>query len=190
MRVGVDIDGVLYPWDEAARDALTLKFGIERPGPSLSWDYLKENIDPEQWRWLWTAEGQSLAFGQIDRTYLGVVDAINDVLRPGVHEVHFVTHRDPRYTAVYTAQFLRRHFGLHPWDGVHVLRASFPKRRLATWDVFIDDKPDTVFDFLANTSAQVFSPARPWNEAELADVDDPALIRYDDPQDIVAWLSR
>lgn len=192
MLIGIDIDGVLYPWDECARDALVVKFGIERPGPSLDWDYLKNNIDPAHWRWLWTEEGQNLCFGRVPRAYPGVVEAVNSILRSGEHEVHFVTHRDPRRTAGHTAAFLQYHFGGHPWAGVHVLQASYPKRRLARWDVFIDDKPETVWDFLANTNAQVFSPVRPWN-GELAE-DEAAttkLIRYDDPRQVAAWvLSR
>lgn len=188
MLIGVDIDGVLYPWDECARDGLVAKFGIERPGPSLDWNYLKNNIAGEHWAWLWTEEGQNAAFGQVTRTYPFVTDAINALLRHGEHDVHFVTHRDPRRTAMHTAAFLSINFGGHPWAGVHVIQASVAKRRLQPWDVFIDDKPDTVFDFLANTNAQVFTPARLWNEDELGGITDPQLIRYDDPREINRWL--
>jgi hypothetical protein len=41
------------------------------------------------------------------------------------------------------------------------------KRTLQRWDVFIDDKPETVWDFLGHTDAQVFAPVRPWNVDEL-----------------------
>jgi hypothetical protein len=197
VLIGVDIDGVLYPWDECARDALVEQFGIERPGPSLDWDYLKNNVPSECWRWLWTAEGQDAAFGQTGRTYPHVADAVNAILRHGEHDVHFVTHRDPRRTAAWTAAFLTRHFGGHPWAGVHVTQASVAKRTLGRWDVFIDDKPETVCDFLHNTEAKVFTPARPWNQ-ELNDVvlfqaahGGDRFAFYDDPREVAEWvLSR
>lgn len=196
MLIGVDIDGVLFPWDECARDALVAKFGIERPGESTSWFYLKETIAVEHWAWLWSTEGQNDVFGRVGRVYPGAVAAINAILKPGDHDVHFVTHRDPRRTAVHTAAFLHLHFGGHPWAGVHVIQASVAKRTLARWDVFIDDKPDTVWDFLGNTNAKVFSPVRPWNgelnESYLWHLvnDGERLVHYDDPQEIADWVLR
>ena len=190
MNIGVDIDGVLYPWDEVARDVLVERFGIERPGPSTCWSYLKDVLPGELWRWLWSAEGQEEAFSRTWVTYPGATDAINGVLKLG-HSVHFVTHRDPRRTAVWTARFLARHFYAHPWAGVHVVQASVAKRRLLPWDVFVDDKPDTVFDFLANTGAMVFSPVRPWNVDELEGVAAGGrtnLVHYTDPEAILEWV--
>jgi hypothetical protein len=61
------------------------------------------------------------------------------------------------------------------------------KRTLARWDVFVDDKPDTVFDFLANTNAQVFAPVRPWNVNALEDGIG-GFRHYTDPMDIVRWV--
>lgn len=188
MKVGVDIDGVLYPWDDCARDALVERFGIERPGPSLSWTWLKENITGEQWAWLWTAQGQDATFSRLD-VYPGVVPAFNAILKAG-HEVHFVTHRDPRRTAVPTAEFLSAHFRRHPWAGVHVIQNGTPKRSLARWDVFVDDKPETVLGMLVNTRAHVFCPYRPWN-AELDGLDgiaSPRLTRYADPRAVADWV--
>lgn len=186
MRVGIDIDGVLYPWDEAARDALQWKFRIERPGPSLYWTWLKDNITRDQWDWLWTEEGQNEAFSQTYRAYPGAAAMVNAILKAG-HEVHFVTHRDPRRTAIQTALFLSFHFHAHPWAGVHVVQNRTKKHSLQGWDVFIDDKPETVREMLAWTNAQVFTPARPWN-VELGGAAHPRLIRYDDPSAVADWI--
>lgn len=187
MVIGVDIDGVLYPWDECARDALVAKFGIERPGPSTSWSFLKYALPRELWTWLWSADGQEASFSQVERTYPGTVEAVNGLLKAG-HRVHFVTHRDPRRTAVLTAAFLHVHFGGHPWAGVHVVQAHVAKRRLQAWDVFVDDKPDTVYDLTAHTDAMVFAPARPWNE-ELAELEPwERFVRYTDPAAILEWV--
>jgi len=190
MIVGFDIDGVLFPWDEAARDALVEKFGIERPGESTHWSYLKDVLEPHQWNWLWEAEGQSATFGQVERTYPGAVEAVNALLRAG-HRVHFVAHRDPRRTALLTARFLTLHFGRYPWAGVHVVQNSVAKRRLGSWDVFVDDKPETVFDFLHNSDGvQVFAPVRPWNADELEGFEESTygFAHYEDPMDIVRWV--
>jgi hypothetical protein len=105
------------------------------------------------------------------------------------HAVHFVTHRDPGNAGLHTAEYLARHFGGLRWEGLHVVRSSVAKRTLARWDVFVDDKPETVWDFLGHTSAQVFAPARPWNLDELGDLDiGPEFVRYTDPAAIVEWV--
>lgn len=189
MIVGFDIDGVLFPWDDCARDGLVERFGIERPAPSTYWSYLKDVLEPEQWKWLWTHEGQDNVFGRVERVYPGAVDAINDILRLG-HQVHFVTHRDPRRTSLHTAAFLTLHFGGHPWAGVHVVQNSVQKRRLMRWDVFVDDKPETVLDIINHTPARVFAPHRPWNDEELSDIDGcGGFTHYTDPQEIADWVA-
>lgn len=205
MRIGIDIDGVLYPWTDAANAALVERFGIEDPGPHLGWDWLKEQITGEQWRWLWTPEGQEASFDRIHSTFPDVVEAFGAILASG-HECHFVTHRDPVLTSGWTADFLAHHFRGYRWAGLHVLGNSYPKHSLMEWDVFIDDKPETVKDFLLYTRAQVFSPVRPWNgELEGAHWNatswlthytypgvnwhaTPRLTRYTDPRQVAEWV--
>jgi hypothetical protein len=176
VRIGLDIDGVLYPWDDCAREALAAKFGRPKLGPSLRWDWIKENTTSEEWAWLWSKEGQDACFGKTWRHYPGVREAVARMLR--THEVHFVTHRDPRRTAIHTAEFLEHHFGQHPWAGVHVIQRSTRKAALQDWDVFVDDKPETVVDFLVNSRARVFAPRRSWN-ADLIGHDGPRFAYYD-----------
>lgn len=190
MRIGVDIDGVLFPWDECARDALVHRFGIERPGPSTHWNYLKEVLPRDQWNWLWSAEGQDDTFGHVEAVYPGVVEAFSSILKSG-HEVHFVTHRDPRRTALHTAAFLTFWFGSHPWAGVHVIQRGMAKCDLAAWDVFVDDKAETCEEMLFRTRAQVFAPVRPWNtELERFHCTSPAsrFIHYTDPREVAEWV--
>lgn len=187
MRIGFDIDGVLFPWTEVANEALVAKFGIPDPGPHRSWDYVRNTVDPKHWAWLWTPEGSDAVFSQVDRVYPDVVQVVNHLLRRG-HEIHFVTHRDPRRTSGHTAAFLARHFGDHPWAGVHVLQNSVPKHTLGTWDAFVDDKPETVRNFLFESwTRHVFCPARLWND-ELAGVY--GVVRYTNPWQIVGELGE
>jgi hypothetical protein len=190
MNIGIDIDGVLFPWADAANEAVMDKFGIPNPGPHAKWEHLRGKITSDQWAWLWGAEGSDEVFGRVGLVYPGVVPAFNALIKNQEHRCHFVTHRDPRRTALHTAEFLTRHFGGHPWAGVHVLQNSIPKHSLMEWDVFIDDKPETVLEMLTHTQAVVFSPKRPWN-TELADIRHPRFLHYSDPQvvgDVVqAW---
>jgi hypothetical protein len=186
MKVGIDIDGVLYPWTDCANEALVAKFGIVNPGPHHGWDWLKQNITKEQWSWLWTDEGTNECFRHGTRAYPDVVEAFNAILADG-HEVHFVTHRDPRRTGIQTALFLSYHFGGHPWAGLHVITDKTAKHTLGTWDVFVDDKPETVEEMLLWTGAKVFAPARPWN-AELDHVHTPRFVRYGSPWEVAEWV--
>jgi hypothetical protein len=188
VRIGIDIDGVLYPWAQAANEAVMEKFGVPDPGPHRQWDWLKKQLTPDQWAWVWTQEASDAVFGRVGLTYPGVVEAFVAILASG-HECHFVTHRSPARTGLATAEFLARHFGHARWEGTHVVTAGTPKRTIAEWDVFIDDKPETVCDFLANTEAQVFAPMRPWN-MEL-DPEADRFVHYLDPREVAEWvLSR
>lgn len=187
MKIGIDIDGVLFDWAGAANQAAMDKFGIPDPGPHVTWGHLKDTVTGKQWAWLWSAEGSDVVFSQINSCYSDAVCAVNDILAAG-HKVHFVTHRDPRHTASHTAFFLRRHFGRRPWAGLHLVQRATAKRTLGRFDAFVDDKPETVYDFLWNTEAHVFAPVRPWNAEELGDVTDAGFTHYSDPQEIVSWL--
>lgn len=187
MKICVDIDGVLFPWDQVAREALEDRSGVSL-GPSTYWHDIRDSVLTSEWRWLWSAEGQAHVFGQVRRSYESAVDVVRVLLRDR-HEVHFVTHRDPRLTAVATARFLSRHFGGEPpWAGLHLVKSRTPKRTLAAWDVLIDDKPETVLDMAARETTMVFAPLRTWNMAELEDADGPFLHVYEDPQDVLVWI--
>ncbi len=195
MLIGIDIDGVIFPWADVANEALVRRFGIADPGPHTSWFHIKDTIAPEHWEWLWTKEGQEVVFSQSSPVYDGVVEAILALLKAG-HEVHFVTHRDPRRTAIHTARYLDRHFGKHPWGGLHIVQNATEKADLLDWDVFVDDKPETVTSLLVSSDAHVFMPDRPWNQ-ELVwkgvaeDEDDiVGFTRYTAPAQIVRWVEE
>lgn len=160
MRIGVDIDGTLYPWTQAVNAALGYVHGVEGLTEHTHWDYLKDVITPEQWAWCWSKEAAEAVFGQ-DKEFEGCVPAVNALIQDG-HDVHFVTHRNPQLTSGITAKWIADRF--EGYSGLHVLSNKVAKTSLGTWDVFIDDKPDTIEDFLANTDALVLIPDRPWNK--------------------------
>lgn len=187
MRICVDIDGVLFPWDQVARQALEERCGRAVP-VSAYWHSIRDSVPREDWTWLWSDEGQAHVFGQVDRHYPGEVRAVRRLLDLR-HDVHFVTHRDPSRTLAHTAAFLAHYFGYGArWAGVHSVRSSVEKHRLAAWDVLIDDKPSTVLTTAALERIKVFAPLRPWNAAELEDADSPWLTVYEDPEVITEWV--
>lgn len=194
MKIGVDIDGVLFPWADAANSAVMERFGLVDPGAHVTWDHLKESIPADAWAWLWTQEGLDTVFRQGWRIYDGIAPVVRWLMAAG-HEVHFVTHRDPCATGTLTAAYLARHFSGVRWAGLHVLQPTVAKRTIGHWDAFIDDKPETVLDFVNNTSAWVFAPVRPWN-TELNDVTlfqqahrMETFIHYDSPLEIAEWAA-
>lgn len=55
MRIGLDCDGVISDWAQRANSLLSLYKGykgLEHPHPT--YDYLRDLISREDWRWLWT----------------------------------------------------------------------------------------------------------------------------------------
>ena len=158
MRIGVDIDGTLYPWTLAVNAAVTERFGVEGLTEHTHWNYLKDMLTPEQWAWVWSKDAAETVFGQ-DSVFDGCIDAVNELTKE--HEVHFVTHRNPLYTGAVTARWIAERFS--NYAGIHVLSSSVSKTKLGEWDVFIDDKPDTIEEFLNETNSVVFIPDRPWN---------------------------
>lgn len=188
MIVGLDIDGVIFPWSDVANEAVATRFDLPDPGPHVEWLHLKKTLTNEQWTWLWSREGQDTVFRQSSRVYPGVVPAFKAILRSPGNDVHFVTHRDPRRASLHTATFLGMHFGRHPWAGLHVVQNATAKHSLMDWDVFVDDKPSTVLGMLMWTEAMVFAPARPWN-TELAEIDNPRFYRYEDPAIVAEFIA-
>lgn len=182
MRIGVDIDGVLFPWDSVARAVLRAN-----PEPSSHWYGLRDEVTEAEWTWLWnTDEGRHAVFGQVEHSHPDAVEAVRELLITPRCEVHFVTHRDPATTLHHTAAFLQRYFGGYRWAGVHSIRNGTPKRRLARWDVFVDDKPEIVWDFAKRSPrVKLFAPRRAWN----TDLEgDRRVTHYDDATDILTWV--
>lgn len=159
LRIGIDIDGCLYPWTQAVNEALELKYNLPAIGDHTHWDYLQERITKPQWEWIWSSSAVGAVFGRMDLIFPGAQDAVNQLCRD--HEVHFVTHRHPRRTAEVTGRWLNHYF--RNYTGVHVVHNRCRKYQLGHWDVFIDDKPQTVLEFCEFTEALVLAPKRPYN---------------------------
>lgn len=184
MRVGLDLDGVTFNWSGAVRKALAQHRGIEDVGESTHWDYVKERIPAEDWRWVWT-DGIAPVFGQVDAHYPGAPSFMQRLTR--LHDVVVVTHR-PREAASYTLSWLGRH-RVCP-ESVFVVGSAVEKSTLwADVEAAIDDKPEVCDDMLENTRAHVFMPNRLWNEGYKPPAGTSRRFHtYDNLKEVLEWL--
>lgn len=53
VRVGLDLDGVVADWSGEAVRLLNVEKGYSLKADSPYWDYIKDNVSPKDWRWLW-----------------------------------------------------------------------------------------------------------------------------------------
>lgn len=173
MRIGVDIDGVMYQWTKTARymlreilpDSPYTKdgpLGIECP----TWDHIKDHVTREHYDWLWT-EGVRLGLFRHGHMFPGTIKALRQLAECG--DVIAVTHR-PATAVTDTLDWLAFH--RLPLSGVHILTSQQSKSRCGPFDYFIDDKPSNCVD-LEETGAVVCMPDRPWNR----DAQPPGVVR-------------
>jgi uncharacterized HAD superfamily protein len=168
MRIGLDIDGVMYKWDKTARYMLrdvlpNSPYKTLLQQESQGWDWIKDNVTPEHWQWLWT-EGIRLGLFRYGHLYPGTIQAVRRLAELG--DVVLITHR-PREAVTETCAWL----GLLnlPISGLHLLTSQEPKSIvLPQCDVYLDDKPANVEELAANTPARlVCLMRRPWNSRYL-----------------------
>ena len=167
MRIGLDIDGVLYKWDKTARYMLrkVLPDSPYRESNTLhvesqSWDYVQNKVRPEHWEWLWT-EGVRLGLFRYGHLYPGTIQAVRELAKIG--EVVLITHR-PKQAVNDTLDWIS--FQRLPLAGVHLLTNQERKSSVKPeCDVYLDDKPENVSDLAAFTDARLIGlMRRPWNE--------------------------
>lgn len=166
MRIGVDIDGVMYQWEKTARymlreilpDSPYTKDG-SLGSESTHWNYIADNVSPEHWKWLWT-EGVRLGLFRYGHMHPGTIKAVRELAKLG--EVIAITHR-PKDAVEDTLAWLS--FNKLPLSGIHILTNQEPKTSVQRCDYYIDDKPENCIELLT-TGSTVAMPLREWNEQE------------------------
>lgn len=156
MRIGLDIDGVMYKWDNSARYMMreVLPNSPYRDLPAFKeeapyWNWLPDNVAPEHWEWLWS-EGVRLGLFRYGNLYRGTVQAVRKLATLG--EVVLITHR-PKQAVRDTLAWL----GMLdlPISGLHLLTNMEPKSGVKPLcDVYLDDKPENVEDLFLNTGGK------------------------------------
>jgi len=158
IRIGVDVDGVLYRWSDTARWILHHAFGYNL-GDSTSWHYLKSQVKPAHWDWLWRTGVEVYGLFRHGNLYPGSVEGMKELSRLG--DIVVITMR-PRNAMTDTLAWLSYH--QLPVDELHVLDHGRKSSVQPHCDVYIDDSPDVYEDLTANTSGVVLLWDRPWNQ--------------------------
>lgn len=155
----------MYKWDKTARYMLrevlpNSPYKDVLQQESLGWDWIKQQVAPEHWEWLWK-EGVQLGLFRYGHMYPGTVQAVRALASRG-HEIVLITHR-PASAISDTLAWL----GLmdFPLAGVHLLTRQEPKSLVhPQCAVYLDDKPENVEDLWLRTHArQVCLMHQPWN---------------------------
>lgn len=162
MRIGIDIDGVMYQWDRTARYMLRnvlpgspYGFLVEE---SKSWNEIQHRVAPEDWGWLWN-EGVKLGLFRYGHMYPGTVQAIRKLATMG--EIVLITHR-PTAAVKDTLAWLA--YNDFPISELHLLTAGENKASVKPeCDIYLDDKPENCIDLADGTKARIYLMARPWN---------------------------
>lgn len=176
LRVGFDLDGVLYNFGDSVRAYLS------SIGREYGW---KDNaVEPHHWDfyeyWHMTREEfVQVCHDGVDAGYIfsgatrpGAAETVNCVADMG-HEIVIITDRffgtpvvwnnevvSPSHTA--TENWLAEH-GI-PYDELHFS----PNKLIAPTDFFIEDKLEN-YDALNSAGVKSFLVNRPWNQVEGGD---------------------
>ncbi len=185
LHVAFDIDGVLFDWDSAAREAFELR-GYENLVVSEYWNHLKEQVRAKDWDWLWRGSGLRITYDRPDIEYPGAGKLLRHA--GATCDLDLVTHR-PNSAAPYTARWLAAR-GCH-FRALHVIGSHVLKSTVVQPDVFVDDKVENVIDMLENgpSHCQVFMPRRVHNQP-LHDSDHPRLQVYTSLKEVSQWLKE
>lgn len=164
MRIGLDIDGVMYKWDKTARYMLrevlpNSPYKEVLKQESQSWDWIKEQILPGHWAWLWK-QGVELGLFRYGHLYPGTIQAVRELATIG--EVILITHR-PKQAVTDTLAWLA--YQNLPITGVHLLTNEENKGLVRPGcDVYLDDKPENFMDYIKHSDGTPFLMRRPWNQ--------------------------
>lgn len=167
IRIGVDIDGVMYEWEKTARYMLREilpNSPYTKDGPlgqqSTAWGYIDGHVSKEHWKWLWS-EGVKLGLFRHGHVVPGTIKGVRALAEIG--DVIIITHR-PRSAVNDTLAWLS--FQDLPLAGIHVLSDMEPKSSVQPQcDIYIDDKPENCDDLRKNTKAKLVAMYdRAWNQ--------------------------
>lgn len=155
MRIGVDLDGVVYDWESTARYLIEAHHGI-KVEQSRYHDHIQDQVPDEIWQWLWT-DGVDLGLFKYGKYIRGSIDGLRELAKCGTLEV--VTIR-PRKVIQDTLRFIS---GLPDvFNGVHILGDNGLKSSVGC-DIYVDDNASVIQEVrTAGREGIVFN--QPWNQ--------------------------
>lgn len=165
MKIGLDLDGVVYDFQSTFIHMVNYEFGVEFP-PGLdwwdSWDSADAYMTQEQIDWIWS-NGVRKGLFRHGHLLKGAHDGAQKLAVAGT--VELVTHR-PAAAMRDTIAWLNHHFGAddpYPFSGVHLLTNGEPKSSVPGINVYIDDGAHIADDVIENTNSVLLLWDRPYN---------------------------
>lgn len=159
-RIGLDLDGVIYRWEEQARKLIAREFGLTMP-VSTEWDSIPKTLGRDPWKWLWKTGVHEVFSG--GRPYPGAIEGAKRLSELG--HVTILT-KGPKGCGTDKIEWLDRK-GV-PYDEFVLVDSSSNKSAaLPSEDVYIDDSSKNIVDLLS-THADLVLVDRPWNRGDKA----------------------
>jgi len=165
VRIGCDVDGVLFDFHGAACHLLNVHKGYHlRREDVVEWDFIPRMVGREDYAWLFDPQGGIkeglFRYGHIVKN---AIEALSQLRQAG-HELVIITHR-PKVAVQDTVDWLS-YCRFRP-AAIHILSDEQPKKTVEC-DLYIDDKPQTIADVMVNTGAHAIVFDRPWNRVPIA----------------------
>ena len=156
-RIGMDIDGVLYPWHTAVYNYLRIYNGCPPPSYRDLW------LDPHKYmseeKWAYIASLPILYSTIFPRK--GVLDLLNTQDKAG-HTIYYITNRESHLERV-----TRKYLADHKFPQLSNLILTKDKEqevRILEIDIFVEDRPKNL-EKLAGL-CRTIGIIQPWNEAK------------------------
>ena len=156
LRVGLDVDGVLFPWEETARQCIFNEYGISLP-QSTHWDDIKNAVSVSVWKWLWDETG---GLKRAFSNGLPFPDCWGAVVKMSMMADIVIITSTPRGALWDRLAWLER------WDfPVHEIHVTMQKKStVPRCDVYIDDASHNIEDLRQIKDSTVILWDRPWNQ--------------------------
>ena len=154
MIVALDLDGVIYDWEQQARVMLEPIYG---PIPvSTYWHFIKDRVRKEDWNRIWKNKQMLLGGGRLVET--NVLHYIRHIQLKTSKLPIVVTSRRPEAESI-TREWLNTM--TIPFASLHVIGEQ-PKTSVP-FDILLDDKPEHVEETI-KAGRRAFLRDQPWNQ--------------------------
>ncbi len=158
MRIGLDVDGVLYQFSKTAQYMIARREGYETR-EELGWDDTTWDCHrpPSDWHWVLSSPQAEKVFRH-GHLFRGAIEFVDDLAELG--DVIIITKR-PRAAIQTTLDWLS--FNRFPITEVCVLGSDRLKSAVPA-DVYIDDSLENIDELAKHTWSDIVLIDRPWNQ--------------------------
>jgi hypothetical protein len=159
MRVGVDLDGVVYPFVDALRNVLVsrgIRTAEQCPEPNIyDFGVAEWGLPDDEWPSCFTSEKWAPIVFSVGSPYRMAISGLS-LMRQDYHEIHFVTHR-PKPAEEVTKVWLAN-------QGISYDSLTFSAdKTVVPVDIFIEDTTKQALS-LDEAGIPVVIIDRPWNQ--------------------------